>query len=144
MLDAFHTEAAALGTALEEPPTVSFLRLNGDRLRVFGVPSFTGSIAEDAGLPRPDSQRFDETSQDICNEDLDRADGDWLFYGVQGDARKVGEPTGAPLWPTAGSGRRGHRDPRRRRRLLPQHRPDRRRRRCPGGTGTPAAALITG
>ncbi|MFD5114107.1 ABC transporter substrate-binding protein [Streptomyces sp. NPDC058391] len=99
-LDSFHADAAQLGTSLDKPVTVSFLRLNGDRLRVFGVPSFTGSIAEDAGLGRPESQRFDETSQDISNEQLDRADADWLFYGVQGSAAKASALTGAPLWPT--------------------------------------------
>ncbi|MEV7085772.1 iron-siderophore ABC transporter substrate-binding protein [Streptomyces sp. NPDC093085] len=99
-LDRFHRDAAALGDSLDKPVTVSFLRLNGDRLRVFGVPSFTGSIAEDAGLGRPESQRFDETSEDISNEQLDRADADWIFYGVQGDAKKTAELTKAPLWPT--------------------------------------------
>ncbi|MFE3741454.1 ABC transporter substrate-binding protein [Streptomyces sp. NPDC059096] len=99
-LDRFHTDAAALGDSLDKPVTLSFLRLNGDRLRVFGVPSFTGSIAEDAGLGRPESQRFDKTSQNISNEQLDRADADWIFYGVQGDAAKAAELTKAPLWPT--------------------------------------------
>ncbi len=99
-LDAFHADAVALGKAVDKPVTVSFLRLNGDRLRVFGVPSFTGSIAEDAALGRPESQRFDETSEDISNEQLDRADADWLFYGVQGAGSKTSALTGAPLWPT--------------------------------------------
>lgn len=99
-LDDFHADAKKLGASLDKPVTVSFLRLNGDRLRVFGVPSFTGSVAEDAGLGRPESQRFDKTSQDISNEQLDRADADWLFYGVQGDKAKSSELTKAPLWPT--------------------------------------------
>ncbi|QXE38523.1 ABC transporter substrate-binding protein [Streptomyces sp. GMY02] len=100
ILDGFHADAAELGKSLDKPVTVSFLRLNGDRLRVFGVPSFTGSIAEDAGLGRPESQRFDETSEDISNEQLDRADADWLFYGVQDAGAKSSALTGAPLWPT--------------------------------------------
>ncbi|MFE2599409.1 ABC transporter substrate-binding protein [Streptomyces sp. NPDC059396] len=100
ILDGFHADAAELGKGLDRPVTVSFLRLNGDRLRVFGVPSFTGSIAEDAGLGRPESQRFDETSEDISNEQLDRADADWLFYGVQDAGAKSSALTGAPLWPT--------------------------------------------
>ncbi|MFF3753270.1 ABC transporter substrate-binding protein [Streptomyces sp. NPDC002018] len=99
-LDDFHADAVALGKAVGTPVTVSFLRLNGDRLRVFGVPSFTGGIAEDAGLGRPESQRFDETSEDISNEQLDRADADWLFYGVQDAGAKSSALTGAPLWPT--------------------------------------------
>ncbi|WP_326609424.1 ABC transporter substrate-binding protein [Streptomyces scopuliridis] len=99
-LDTFHTDAEKLGKRLDKPVTVSFLRLNGDRLRVFGVPSFTGSIAEDAGLGRPKSQQLDKTSQNISNEQLDRADADWLFYGVQGDGSKASALTKAPLWPT--------------------------------------------
>ncbi|MFD7517989.1 ABC transporter substrate-binding protein [Streptomyces niveus] len=100
LLDAFHRDAEELDKAVEKPVSVSFLRLNGDRLRVFGVPSFTGSIAEDAGLGRPGSQRFDETSEDISNEQLDRADADWLFYAVQGDGAEATALTRAPLWPT--------------------------------------------
>ncbi|MFJ8603058.1 ABC transporter substrate-binding protein [Streptomyces shenzhenensis] len=99
-LDDFHADAAALGKQLKKPVTVSFLRMNGDRLRVFGVPSFTGSIAEDAGLGRPRSQQFDDTSEDISNEQLDRADADWLFYGVQGGDAKATALAKAPLWPT--------------------------------------------
>ncbi|MEU3186279.1 iron-siderophore ABC transporter substrate-binding protein [Streptomyces sp. NPDC006923] len=100
ILDTFQSDAARLGQSLDKPVTVSFLRLNGDRLRVFGVPSFTGTIAEDAGLGRPRSQRFNDTSQDISNEQLDRADADWLFYGVQGGAGKTSALTEAPLWPS--------------------------------------------
>lgn len=99
-LDTFHSDAAALGEQLKKPTTVSFLRMNGNRLRVFGVPSFTGSIAEDAGLQRPESQQFDKTSEDISNEKLDRADADWLFYGVQGGDKKATSLLEAPLWPT--------------------------------------------
>ncbi|GAA3634544.1 iron-siderophore ABC transporter substrate-binding protein [Kineosporia mesophila] len=96
-LDDYQTEAADFGKGLPDPGNVSFLRQNEDRTRVFGVASFSGSVAEDIGLPRPESQSFtDETSQDISSEQLDLADGDHLFYGVQGgDATKL---TGLPLW----------------------------------------------
>lgn len=86
LLDAFHNNAAALGTRPATKPTVSFLRITSGRMRVFGVPSFTGSIAEDAGLPRPPSQTFGATSQDISREELAKADGGRIFYGVQGGA----------------------------------------------------------
>ena len=96
MLDEFNSDATELGETLESVPTVSFTRMNGDRMRVFGVPSFTGSIAQDAGLARPESQEFDETSRDISAEELTLADADRIFYGVQdGDASAL---TGAPLW----------------------------------------------
>ncbi|GAA3732828.1 iron-siderophore ABC transporter substrate-binding protein [Streptomyces tremellae] len=99
-LDTYHADAAKLGTSLNKPVTVSFLRQNGDRLRVFGVPSFTGSVAEDAGLGRPKTQQFAKTSQDISEEQLSRADADWIFYGVQGGTAKASALTKAPLWPT--------------------------------------------
>ncbi|MFD7707849.1 ABC transporter substrate-binding protein [Streptomyces sp. NPDC059785] len=103
VLDDFHADATALGKQVEDTVTVSFLRKNGDRLRVFGVPSFTGTIAEDAGLARPDTQTFQETSEDISSEKLDRADADWIFYGVQGGTAKASTLTEAALWPTLGA-----------------------------------------
>ena len=97
LLDTFHTDAAAVGASLGSEPTVSFTRQNGNRMRIFGIPSFTGSIAQDAGLARPASQEFDETSRDISEEELTVADAEWIFYGVQGgDSSTL---TKAPLWP---------------------------------------------
>ncbi|MFC3244846.1 ABC transporter substrate-binding protein [Gordonia humi] len=52
-LDEYQGDAADFGKTVDGSPTVSFLRKNGDRLRVFGVASFSGSVAEDAGLARP-------------------------------------------------------------------------------------------
>ncbi|MEU2001222.1 iron-siderophore ABC transporter substrate-binding protein [Rhodococcus sp. NPDC019627] len=95
LLDGYHAETAEFGRSLGTAPTVSFTRQNGNRLRIFGIPSFTGSIGEDAGLGRPQSQQFDDTSRDISEEELTVADADWLFYGVQGDAATL---TNAPLW----------------------------------------------
>lgn len=101
-LDTYQAEAKAFGETVTGSPTVSFLRRNGDRTRVFGVASFAGSVAEDAGLARPESQRFtDDTSVDISAEQLDQADGDWIFYGVQGGDDT--EITSMPLWPTLGA-----------------------------------------
>lgn len=98
-LDKFHADAAEFGAGVSGNPTVSFLRKNGDRTRVFGIASFSGSVAEDAGLARPESQSFtDETSVDISAEQLEQADGDWIFFGVQGGDET--ELTSAPLWPT--------------------------------------------
>ncbi|WP_263117753.1 iron-siderophore ABC transporter substrate-binding protein [Cellulomonas sp. RIT-PI-Y] len=98
-LDEYHADTIAFGERVEGDPTVSFLRKNGDRTRVFGIASFTGSVAEDAGLARPESQSFsDDTSVDISAEQIDQADADWLFYAVQGG--QLSELTDLPLWPT--------------------------------------------
>jgi iron complex transport system substrate-binding protein len=100
-LDAFAADAKALGERAGDR-TVSFVRVTVDRTRVFGVPSFTGFIAWDAGLARPASQQFDKTSQDLSPEQLREADGDLIFYSVQGStsaAEAASSPVlGSELW----------------------------------------------
>lgn len=88
------------GKAVQGDPTVSMVRFTPDRTRMFGVSSFTGSIAVDMGLSRPASQRFNAISQDISSEKIDTADGDWIFYSVQGDAAKTDAASivAGPLW----------------------------------------------
>lgn len=95
LLDGFDADAAALGARLAVPPTVSFLRITANRIRIFGVSSFTGSIAQDAGLPRPSAQTFEATSQDISLEQLATADAGLVCYGVQGGTSPV---LGSDLW----------------------------------------------
>lgn len=82
-LDDFAADAAAVGAAAGDG-TVSFVRITADRTRIFGVASFAGFIAWDAGLARPEAQRFQKTSQDLSGEELQLADGDRMFYSVQG------------------------------------------------------------
>ena len=97
-LDAFHADAASAGAAIGGRPTVSLLRRNGDRTRIFGPVSFSGSVLADMGVARPSSQQFTEgVSQDISAEQLDQADADWLLYAVQGG--KEEELTSMDLWP---------------------------------------------
>lgn len=100
-LDEYTARAATLGEKVDDSTTFSFVRYSPDRTRIWGVSSFIGSIADDAGLARPDSQTFADTSQDISAEQLDLADGDYLFYGVQnGDASGL---TDAALWSSLGA-----------------------------------------
>jgi len=107
VLDQYHADADAFAaTVAANPPKVSFVQSTGDRTRIFGVPSFAGSIAEDMGLVRPETQTFAKTSEDISTELLDQADGDWVFYAGRGDGIKV--ITEAPLWPTLKGVAAGH------------------------------------
>ncbi|GMA29234.1 ABC transporter substrate-binding protein [Arenivirga flava] len=105
VLDGLHRDADAFAAGLDDAPTVSFLQSAGLRMRIMGLPSFTGGIAEDLGLGRPESQRFDETSQDLSPEQLQAADADWLFYAVEGDGAAA--LLEAPLWPSLGAVRGG-------------------------------------
>ncbi|QHO90667.1 iron-siderophore ABC transporter substrate-binding protein [Actinomyces sp. 432] len=98
-LDAFHADAASAGQDITDDVTVSLLRKNGDRTRIFGAVSFAGSVLADMGVARPDTQTFtDDTSVDISEEQLDQADADWILFGVQGG--DPAELTGMSLWPT--------------------------------------------
>lgn len=98
-LDAFHTDAASAGADIPADTTVSLLRKNGDRTRIFGAVSFAGSVLADMGVARPDTQAFtDDTSIDISEEQLDQADADWILFGVQGGDET--ELTSMSLWPT--------------------------------------------
>lgn len=98
-LDAFHASAKALAGKVTPKQTVSFLNQSGQRTRVYGVSSFAGSIAEDAGVARPAAQSFKgKTSRDISSEELDKADAAWIFYGVKGG--KNSKLESLPLWKT--------------------------------------------
>ncbi|WP_083696701.1 iron-siderophore ABC transporter substrate-binding protein [Microbacterium sp. RURRCA19A] len=98
-LDALQADSAAFAQTLPSPaPAVSFLQSTGDRTRIMGVPSFAGGLAQDLGLARPESQRFDETSQDVSAEQIDLADADHVFYA--GTGQGVAYIESAPLWAT--------------------------------------------
>ncbi|MCI3272701.1 ABC transporter substrate-binding protein [Streptomyces cylindrosporus] len=110
LVDDIVADAKKEGAAVEGDPTVSMLRFTPDRTRMFGVSSFTGSIAVDMGLKRPKAQRFAAISEDIGAESIDKADGDWIFYSVQGDADKTdaGSVVAGPLWKSMKAVEAGH------------------------------------
>ncbi|MGW7207173.1 iron-siderophore ABC transporter substrate-binding protein [Streptomyces sp. NPDC054837] len=110
LLDDIVADAKEKGAALGAGPSVSMVRFTPDRTRMFGVSSFTGSLAVDMGLDRPESQRFHAISEDIGPESVDTADGDWIFYSVQGDAKKTDASSvlAGPLWKSMKAVRAGH------------------------------------
>ena len=96
MLKDYEDKAKKLGEKAGKEKTFSFLYAAGDRTRVYATSSFVGSICEDASLARPAAQQEGKTSIDLSSENLDQADGDYLFYGVQGgDESKL---TSETLW----------------------------------------------
>ncbi|MGY1497974.1 ABC transporter substrate-binding protein [Streptomyces sp. QTS52] len=103
-------DAATRGKALGNATTVSMVRFTPDRTRMFGVSSFTGSIAVDMGLGRPKSQQFRAISEDIGAESIDTADADWIFYSVQGDADRTDAASvvAGPLWKSMKAVTAGH------------------------------------
>lgn len=109
MVDDIAADAAEKGKSLGST-TVSMVRFTPDRTRMFGVSSFTGSIAVDMGLGRPKSQQFRAISEDIGAESIDTADADWIFYSVQGDAGKTDAASvvAGPLWKSMKAVTAGH------------------------------------
>jgi len=109
MVDDIAADAAEQGTSLGST-TVSMVRFTPDRTRMFGVSSFTGSIAVDMGLGRPKSQQFRAISEDIGAESIDTADADWIFYSVQGDSSKTDAASvvAGPLWKSMKAVTAGH------------------------------------
>ncbi|MFG2551683.1 ABC transporter substrate-binding protein [Streptomyces sp. NPDC048581] len=110
LLDDIVADAGKKGQELEGDPAVSMVRFTPDRTRMFGVSSFTGSIAVDMGLKRPKSQQFNAISEDIGPESVDTADGDWIFYSVQGDPAKTDAASvvAGPLWKSMKAFEAGH------------------------------------
>ncbi|MFI1354094.1 iron-siderophore ABC transporter substrate-binding protein [Streptomyces sp. NPDC020898] len=109
LVDGIAADAGRQGEALGSP-TVSMIRFTPDRTRMFGVSSFTGSIAVDMGLGRPKSQQFRAISEDIGAESIDAADADWIFYSVQGDAGETDAASvvAGPLWKSMKAVTAGH------------------------------------
>ena len=110
LLNGIVADAAKKGKAAEGNQAVSMVRFTPDRTRMFGVSSFTGSVAVDMGLKRPKSQQFKAISQDVGAESIDTADGDWIFYSVQGDADRTDASSvlAGPLWKSMKAVRAGH------------------------------------
>lgn len=98
LMEEYNTKAKSVGQKAGSEKTFSFLYTSADRTRIFAKSSFVGSICADASLARPAAAQVEKTSIDLSSEQLDQADGDYLFYGVQGgDKSKL---TGEALWST--------------------------------------------
>ncbi|WP_027085533.1 ABC transporter substrate-binding protein [Cohnella panacarvi] len=59
---------------------VSILRPRADHVRIYLRQSFSGIIIEDAGLPRPDSQKADEFSKEATEEQIADLGGDVILW----------------------------------------------------------------
>jgi iron complex transport system substrate-binding protein len=107
-LDAYEKRAAALGRRIGEARgtkpgdlEVSLVRFLPDEIRLYQRGSFIGTILDDMGLGRPATQRDpDETFLPASQENVDRGDGDVLFYsayGPEGDT-PLSQVTSSGLW----------------------------------------------
>lgn len=104
MLADYEARAAQLGERLEaelgELPTISVVRFLPGETRLYQKANFIGTVLEDVGLPRPESQDVDEFALVISEEQIELADGDVIFVTSYGPAEETfeGEFTDNPLW----------------------------------------------
>lgn len=92
--------AEQLRTDRGELPEISMVRFLPDETRLYQKASFIGTILDDVGLPRPESQDVDDFAATISAEQLEMADADIIFtthYGPADDTTKT-ELTTNPLW----------------------------------------------
>jgi iron complex transport system substrate-binding protein len=97
--------AARLQDERGQLPTISMVRFLPEQTRLYQKASFIGTILEDVGLPRPESQDVDDFAANISAEELEMADADIIFtshYGPADDTTKA-QLTGNPLWDQLGA-----------------------------------------
>lgn len=85
----------------EDPPTVSVVRFIADDTRIYQKENFIGTILEDVGLPRPESQDVEDFALlNVSAEAIPDMDGDVIFttvYGEESDTAKA-QVESDPLW----------------------------------------------
>ncbi|MFC5884727.1 ABC transporter substrate-binding protein [Kitasatospora aburaviensis] len=113
-LDAYQAAAAAIGAGLgAKRPTVTPLRFMPGKTRLYAELSFIGTVLTDVQLPQPEIERVKELAVEISPEQIDKADADWIFYGVYGTPTSTNQDAvlGGALWKTLGAVKSGRARP---------------------------------
>ncbi|MFE6505514.1 ABC transporter substrate-binding protein [Kitasatospora sp. NPDC057738] len=113
-LDAYQAAAAAIGAKLgNKRPTITPLRFMPGRTRLYAELSFIGTILTDVPLPQPRIEQVQELAVEVSPEQIDKADADWIFYGVYGSPSSTNQDAvlGGALWKTLGAVKSGQARP---------------------------------
>lgn len=113
-LDAYQAAATAIGAGLgDKRPTITPLRFMPGRTRLYAELSFIGTILTDVPLPQPKIEQVKELAVEVSPEQIDRADADWIFYGVYGSPSSTNQDAvlGGALWKTLGAVKSGQARP---------------------------------
>lgn len=90
LLAAYEKNASDWADNRGNDAVVSLVRGRNDEYILTGPSSLSGSVVEDAGLRRPDGQRFSDTANhDLSVENTDQLDADYLFYSFDGGAESL-------------------------------------------------------
>ncbi|GAA2487698.1 iron-siderophore ABC transporter substrate-binding protein [Streptomyces thermolineatus] len=90
---------------------VSMVRfVEGADIRLYANQTYIGTILKDIGVGRPAIADKDTFSVDVSPEQIDKADGDAVFYATYGDAKKAkeSETVGSSLWKDLDAVKRGN------------------------------------
>ncbi|MGW1179040.1 ABC transporter substrate-binding protein [Kitasatospora sp. NPDC002543] len=113
-LDAYQAAATAIGAKLgDKRPTITPLRFMPGRTRLYAELSFIGTILTDIPLPQPAIEQVQELAVEVSPEQIDKADADWIFYGVYGTPSSTNQDAvlGGALWKTLGAVKSGQARP---------------------------------
>ncbi|MFF1872913.1 ABC transporter substrate-binding protein [Kitasatospora herbaricolor] len=114
LLAAYQAAATAVGARLgDKKPTVSPLRFMPGKTRLYAGLSFIGTILADIPIPQPKIEQVKELAVEISPEQIDKADADWIFYGVYGTPSSTNQDAvlGGALWKTLGAVKSGQARP---------------------------------
>lgn len=101
LLAEYAARAAAFQEALSDTlPEVSIVRFLPGEIRVYQKATFSGTVLEDAGLPRPPSGEVDDFAASITEESVPEIGGDIIFTTVYGPRSETDYAlvTEGPLW----------------------------------------------
>ena len=103
MLADYEDRASALGDELAsdgELPTISMVRFLPGSTRLYQKASFIGTVLEDVGFPRPESQDVEDFALEVSPEQVDLMAGDVILHSTYGAADESTQPeiVGSELW----------------------------------------------
>jgi iron complex transport system substrate-binding protein len=115
VIERYETKVAAVKTGLGDQlanTSVSVLRILGPDIRSYNINSFSGTILQDIGIPRPEIQQAPEDSWTaISLEQLGAIDASAIFvtlWGGNESAPNLAELNANPLWTTLSAVRNNH------------------------------------
>jgi iron complex transport system substrate-binding protein len=93
LLNDYQKRANEVKTRISGSPTISLVRFRPGEIRLYGNLSFIGVILKDIGLPRPKIQDVQDLAVEVSQENIGKADGDWIFYSSYGKPGTTAEET---------------------------------------------------
>lgn len=100
LLNDYQKRADEVKSKVTGSPTISLVRFRPGEIRLYGNLSFIGVILKDIGLPRPKIQDVQDLAVEVSQENISKADGDWIFYSSYGKPETTAENTvvNGTLW----------------------------------------------